>query len=56
MKADLIRLAVVPYFVLLLLICNWNVKLYGACNSDDLSASPYARGKKHPQRQRDNGH
>lgn len=30
MKADLIRLAVVPYFVLLLLICNWNVKLYGA--------------------------
>ncbi|RHO60517.1 hypothetical protein DW091_03345 [Eubacterium sp. AM05-23] len=30
MKADLVRIALIPYFVLLLVICNWNVKLYAA--------------------------
>lgn len=30
MKADLVRIALIPYFVLLLVICNWNVKLYSA--------------------------
>lgn len=30
MKADLVRNALIPYFVLLLVICNWNVKLYSA--------------------------
>lgn len=30
MKAELVRIALIPYFVLLLVICNWNVKLYSA--------------------------
>ena len=30
MKADLVRITLIPYFVLLLVICNWNVKLYSA--------------------------